>query len=276
MKNRRAGFTVVELLVVIVIVGVLAGLVIPAVLGAKHRARVAATRVDLTQIEVAIAAFKSRFGVEPPSTIVLCENPADWNGYPRAKGFLRTAWPQFDFQQPRDINRNGNFTEVHRLDAAECLVFFLAGTIDDMESHNGFSLNPSNPFLRDTSGNRVHPFMEFDRSRLADRDGDGFQEYCDRFSTGASAHPILYLSAHDGRGYDPAEPCYGMTSAYRISATGKFYKPQSFQLISPGVDGELGTGGAFDPNQKENGLDTRRNEWDNITNFSAGELNTKM
>ncbi len=59
-------------------------------------------------------------------------------------------------------------------------------------------------------------------------------------------------------------------------------KPQSFQIISPGYDGEYGSGGVFNPQLANSGLvgydangntlnpDTR--QFDNLTNFNGGRL----
>ena len=56
-KTRRCGFTLVELLVVISIIGVLMGLLIPAVMAAKDRARSVQCNNSLRQLALAAYQF---------------------------------------------------------------------------------------------------------------------------------------------------------------------------------------------------------------------------
>ena len=67
-KNRgaRRGFTLVELLVVIVIIGILASLVVGLSGTASRKMRESRTRVELVAIETAIEAYKANFGHYPP------------------------------------------------------------------------------------------------------------------------------------------------------------------------------------------------------------------
>ncbi len=62
----RRGFTLVEMLVVITIIGILAGLAIPAVIVARNRAKVGAMVMDIKQLEMACQAYKEKFGEYPP------------------------------------------------------------------------------------------------------------------------------------------------------------------------------------------------------------------
>jgi general secretion pathway protein G len=73
-RTRRFGFTLVELMVVIVIIAMLAALLLPAITGAVRNARNAAVSAEITQLGQALADFKSKYGDYPPSRIILSEN----------------------------------------------------------------------------------------------------------------------------------------------------------------------------------------------------------
>lgn len=70
---RRRGFTLLELLVVIAVIGVLAALLFPTVGAARRSAQAARTKVQFTQWAAAIEAFRSEYGHYPafdPSGLV--------------------------------------------------------------------------------------------------------------------------------------------------------------------------------------------------------------
>lgn len=67
LKRNRQGFTIVELLIVIVIIGVLAGLVIVAYNGVQSRASAGATVQALDQAYKAVESYKLANGTHPTS-----------------------------------------------------------------------------------------------------------------------------------------------------------------------------------------------------------------
>ena len=64
MKNQR-GFTLIEIMVVVIILGLLAGLVLPRVLGQEEKARISAAKTQIRAIEGALDAFKLDNGFYP-------------------------------------------------------------------------------------------------------------------------------------------------------------------------------------------------------------------
>lgn len=67
-SQTRAGFTLIEILAVILIVGILATILISQLGGAEEAARVQSTRQALGRLEAALKAYEVEFGDYPPST----------------------------------------------------------------------------------------------------------------------------------------------------------------------------------------------------------------
>lgn len=58
MKKRHSGFTLIEVMIVIVILGVLAALIVPKVMGRPDEARAAAARQDIFTIMQSLKLYK--------------------------------------------------------------------------------------------------------------------------------------------------------------------------------------------------------------------------
>jgi len=64
-NQSNKGFTLIELMVVIVILGILAGLIVPRIMGRPEEARRMKARVQIESIETALKLYKLDNGVYP-------------------------------------------------------------------------------------------------------------------------------------------------------------------------------------------------------------------
>lgn len=67
VNTRRAGLTMVEILVVVAIIAILVGILVPAVTMVRRTALEVKQRAQFTAIELGLAAFKNDYGDYPPS-----------------------------------------------------------------------------------------------------------------------------------------------------------------------------------------------------------------
>jgi len=294
--SRRSGFTLVEMLMVVAILSVLAALILPAVQNSVVSAREAAVVSEISQLEAAIAAFRNRYGIDPPSRITLYTTESGWNGSganaKRSKALIRRMFGrQVDFAAPSSAYPS-NWGAEHTLTGAECLVFFLGGILDSTgQQPMGFCKNPETPFKPASSGEqRDGPFFDFKADRLVksprSANSNAFLVYLDPLPSQEA--PYVYVSSNDGQGYNHADLAVGSSADlesvyYSTNGTPAVpYKPKSFQIISPGYDHLYGRGGYFNPKDAQTSLSVDRPsgglnaqgraERDNLTNFHGGRL----
>ncbi|HEX7900574.1 MAG TPA: type II secretion system major pseudopilin GspG [Planctomycetota bacterium] len=95
--RRVAGFTLLEMIVVVAIIGILATLVVVRYTGKTDEAKVAAAKSQIAQIESAIVSFYTHAGRMPKELRELIEKPsgvANWQegGYLKGKAVPKDPW----------------------------------------------------------------------------------------------------------------------------------------------------------------------------------------
>lgn len=80
--DRRKGFTLIELMIVIVIIGILAAVAIPNFVGMTDEARVARIQADLSTVGSAVEMYYAKNGAYPGSLSDLVGN-GEKDGYLR-------------------------------------------------------------------------------------------------------------------------------------------------------------------------------------------------
>ena len=87
LQKRHGGFTLLEMMVVVIIIGVLAATIIPQFMGTTHDAKVSAAKADVAQLESALERFNlhmDRYPTMDEGLKVLVEAPAGedkkWRG----------------------------------------------------------------------------------------------------------------------------------------------------------------------------------------------------
>lgn len=224
----RYGFTLVEMLIVIAIIGALIAITVPQIWKAVKNARQAKVQVEIDQLSEALQGYKEKHLQYGP-----CMGIA--NATQRQSAFVRHVMLAFpnanistygtfaNIQTPitktwqynyKDANGSVQSLDLNKLDQAESLVFWLGGfptPIDPSTNQPivgrklyGFHKSTTDPFRRDvTTATTALPSLDFRtinesfnfaEERLVDQDRDGWWEYIPTApDSGGFTPPYVYF-----------------------------------------------------------------------------------
>ncbi len=114
MSRRRRGFSLVEMLLVLVILATLAAIVIPRFAGRSEQAKVTAAQTQITSIATALDSFEVDNGFYPPSgdglaqLITRPDNATNWRGPYLKQGVPNDPWgAAYVYEFPGKNNAEG-------------------------------------------------------------------------------------------------------------------------------------------------------------------------
>lgn len=296
-SDVRGAFTLVEMLVVITIIGILAGLITAAAAKARTAARKAQIKTEISQLAMALEKYKTEHGEYPPAPtgqmtqaqVIAILDRHILKVFPkydyRAKG-TPSAQFQDDLQQNYGLN-------VAKMDPAASLVFWLGGLPADPTQGGwkpeGFHTDPQHPFKKGVP--RTTPGFDFNLNRLSRQGSDDFLRLYPRSTTEGA--PYVYfrpvyntttaIRTYAGMFWDPSQVslpnagAMGFAVPYRNTGTADQWREQDkFQLISAGMDESFGAADGTTPRETKTGTGFTQGDFDNITNFSEGTLEDEI
>jgi prepilin-type N-terminal cleavage/methylation domain-containing protein len=229
--RRRGGFTLIELMIVIGIIALLAGLLLVAIDKARRVGPRVQTKAEIGELNTAAESFKSTYNVQYLPTALLFTS--NWQQLPPgaspilddSRNYLSKVWPKANWAGWPGGNAS--------LDGNQVLVLLLGGM---PPSRMGWTNSPTNPFQVPVDGSVAKgPFFDFKSERI-----DQFGHYLDPYG-----QPYYYFSSRSGNDYEYFGRIY-----YRTAPDGTPNPDPAFGLpgiINGGFAGITREGGYGDP-----------------------------
>ena len=169
-KSARRGFTLVELLVVIVIIAILAAFLVVGVMTAMAKAQAGRIRAELMGLAGGLEQYKLVHGEYPPS------EPTEFQDH------LKRIFPRCE-----DKFGSGGVPAATDLTEDELLYFWLAGYSDD----------PKKPL---TGSGERRPLFDFDLGRVKSAAGGTYNgtRYNNQYYPKSSEQPYVYFRKKAG------------------------------------------------------------------------------
>jgi prepilin-type N-terminal cleavage/methylation domain-containing protein len=274
-QPNRSGFTLVEILVVVVIIAILAGLATPAVLRALRRTQIAGGILELNTLAQAVEAYRNEYGAYPP----------DFTDSQAVLNHLNRSFPRR--QELTDLAAVNNLILNQRLGPSRALAFWLRGFYSNPEYPIFGTPDPNDP--SQPPQGELQPLIEINVKMISGGDGDLETLDPNEFlvPTRGQPAPFVYFNSSSCDGcsnpYEMNEPPVrtkfvqisgsGEVRPYMSAKTNKFVNHKTFQIISAGMDGKYGD--YSDPNEVKwhgSGANFDLDDRDNIANFSETTL----
>lgn len=101
LKINQTGFSLVEIMIVLVIIGGLMGIILPKIQDGQRNSEVKNTKMKLSEISTKINEYYAECGKYPASISFLTEDDPgckNWTGNPKLKHLLKDSWgADFDY-----------------------------------------------------------------------------------------------------------------------------------------------------------------------------------
>lgn len=223
-RAARRGFTLVELLAVILIIGLIAALLTPVVMQSLAKARNAAIKAEIDMLHMAIMNYKNEYGSFPPASDTIGGIPGNVNKHIQ-RLFPRVATANL-----------ATAPQIANVAVNTAIVVWLTG----------YTASPTDPIANANPSLVRQKLFDFDQSRIT-----GYQ-YA---PSGKPSSPYLYINsaAYTSLPYDVVNTPtnFGaMRQSYAGDASpftnvaaesNPWFNPDTFQILCAGRDETFGT-----------------------------------